>query len=51
MSKEYLCLECGSRFVVVPSAKNTLDKKCSRCGSANIMKLNGESIFSFSGGG
>jgi DNA-directed RNA polymerase subunit RPC12/RpoP len=47
MKKEYICLSCGNQFAVPPSA----EKKCSRCDSTNVLKLNPESIFGFLGGG
>ncbi|MCL4476347.1 MAG: hypothetical protein M1508_09005 [Nitrospirae bacterium] len=47
MGKDYICLACGNHFLVAPSA----EKKCSRCGSANVLKLSPASIFGFSGSG
>ncbi len=47
MTKDYICLSCGNHFVVDP----TSDIECSRCGSANVLKLSPSSIFGLSGGG
>ncbi len=47
MANEYICLKCGNQFAVYASA----EKKCSKCGSANVLKLSPTSIFGFSGGG
>ena len=47
MPKDYLCLACGNHFVVAPSAEKT----CSRCGSANILKLSQSGLFGFSDSG
>ncbi len=47
MTKEYVCLACGTQFTPSSAA----EKKCSHCGSTNVLKLNLESIFGFLGGG
>ncbi len=47
MGKNYICLACGNYFVVHASS----EKKCLRCGSANIMKLSLSSISGDSAGG
>ncbi len=46
MTKDYICLACGNHFPVAPSA----DKKCSKCGSVNVLKLGPASPFGFFGG-
>jgi DNA-directed RNA polymerase subunit RPC12/RpoP len=47
MTSDYVCLKCGNVFVVNASA----EKKCSKCGSTNVLKLSPSGIFGFSGGG
>ncbi len=47
MRSDYICLKCGNHFVLYTSA----EKKCSKCGSANVLKLNPSSVFGYSGGG
>jgi rRNA maturation endonuclease Nob1 len=45
--KDYLCLSCGNHFTVAPSEEKT----CSRCGSANTLKLNQSGLVGFPGSG
>ncbi len=47
MAQDYICLKCGNQFVLYAAA----EKKCSTCGSTNVLKLRPSSIFGFSGGG
>ncbi len=47
LTNDYICLKCGHRFVLSAPA----ERKCSECGSANVLKLNPSPIFGFSGGG
>jgi DNA-directed RNA polymerase subunit RPC12/RpoP len=45
--EDYLCLSCGNHFTVAPSEEQT----CSRCGSANTLKLNQSGLVGFPGSG
>lgn len=47
MAKDYICLKCGNHFMLHHCA----EEKCSKCGSANVLKLNPAGLFGSSGGG
>ncbi len=47
MAQDYICLKCGNHFLLYQAG----EKKCSKCGSTNVLKLNPSGLFGFSGGG
>ncbi|HXX57398.1 MAG TPA: hypothetical protein VEI96_05300 [Thermodesulfovibrionales bacterium] len=50
--EEYICLACGSYYQTAPSSTHDCDeKKCPKCFSSNVMKLNVSKLFGFAGGG
>ena len=48
---EYICLACGNYYLFVPSSTGVEDKKCPKCSSVNVMKVDMSRIFGFTGGG
>ncbi|MDI6729189.1 MAG: zinc ribbon domain-containing protein [Thermodesulfovibrionales bacterium] len=52
MAVEYICFSCGNHFVISQSAMHNAEgNSCPKCGSANILKLNPQSLYGLFGGG
>lgn len=52
MAAEYICFSCGNHFAIGQSTmQNAEDNNCPKCGSANVMKLNPQSLYGLFGGG
>jgi DNA-directed RNA polymerase subunit RPC12/RpoP len=50
MENKYICLACGNHFAV-DATMSSAEKKCSRCKSTRVLKMDLSTIFNFSGGG
>lgn len=48
-ANDYICFTCGKHFVMAASSDSSSDKKCPKCGSANILKINPSNLFGFTG--
>jgi putative FmdB family regulatory protein len=48
---EYVCLDCGNRFLHNSSLFKRVEAKCPHCGSERVMKINPTSLYGFFGGG
>jgi DNA-directed RNA polymerase subunit RPC12/RpoP len=48
---EYLCIACGGFSDSAQPQDDSDDRKCPKCGSSNIMKLDASRLFGFFNGG